>query len=116
MIEYRVEGYSRDYYFKSIVKARAFAIKETMKEPRPYMDNGMPVMNYYPKWIDAVPFIQATGFKQQSGKAKNFGRISYIPEVQRFIWRPNRKNETAWIDKSGKVARRLTQKERNLYL
>ena len=113
---YKVEGYSRDYLLKTLKSARYVAIKESMKEPRPYMDNGKSVMNYHPKWIDEIVFLKANGFLQQSGNAKDLGYVNYISEKQKWLWRPSNKKDSVWLDKEGGATRRLTPKERDLYL
>ena len=116
--EYRVEGYSRDIYTKTIKAARYVAMKESMKEPRPHQIYGRQeeIMNYYPKWVDEITFIRGEGFLQQTGKAKEIGHIYFVTDKQKWMWIPTRRADSVWIDNNGGVVRKLTSKERKRYV
>ena len=122
--EYKVDGYARDFYLKTLKSARYVAMKESMKEPRPYMDYGKKynpytdtpkeVMNYYPKWIEEVKFVKAGGFLQQVGKSKTIGYVKFVSEKQRWAWRPTNIKDSVWLDKDGGAVRKVAPKERDL--
>ena len=111
------EHVSSGKMFKSLADARKYAIEHSIRMHK----NGQYITNrdgnYYDvEIIDARLFYKyrpdgtSLTYSQQSGKTKHAGHV-YIVNPTTIYWRPKNKKDTAWLDKSGRVKRKMTRKE-----
>jgi len=103
--------------FKSLADARKYAIEYCIREKQsgrsPINMDG----NYYGhENIDARLFYRykpegtSLTYNQQSGKTKYAGYV-YIVNPAVIYWRPSNKKDSAWLNRDGRVKRKMTRKE-----
>lgn len=124
----RYGGKPSDYYilyehvdsgkmFKSLADARGYAIEYCIKQH----ERGQRITNrdgnyYDTNLIDARLFHKyrpdgtSLTYNQQSGKTKNVGYV-YVRNPDQIYWRPANKKDSAWLNRDGRVKRRMTPKE-----
>ena len=103
--------------FKSLADARKCAISYSVSEHQ----SGRAVTNrdgnYYDhQYIDARLFYKykpsgtSLTYSQQSGRIKTAGYV-YIRNPTEIYWRPTNKKDSAWLNRDGRVKRKMTRKE-----
>lgn len=103
--------------FKSLADARKYAIEYSIRMHK----NGQFITNRDGNYYDVEniyarlfykhrPDGTSLTYSQQSGKTKYAGHV-YIVNPTKVYWRPNNKKDSAWLDKSGRVKRKMTRKE-----
>lgn len=116
---YTVSGYKAGKYLTDNLSfARYVAVRESMRDPRPYVDyaKGRQTVTYRPMRIDRTEYTKSLSAKsrKQVGSSQAIGTVRYIPEKERWIWITSDKTPL-WIFKSGRPYRKLTKSEMELY-
>lgn len=103
--------------FKSLADARKYAIEYCIREHKNgYRTTNMDGNYYDVEQIEARLFYRVRSesgtpmFNQQSGKSRYVGYV-YIRNDREFYWRPANKKGSAWLNRDGRVKRKMTPKE-----
>lgn len=131
VVQYKVIGYSNDYYRTSLNHARAIAIAESLKRTEIHTDSygNRNVLGSTHTYIDEVAFYKGKGYLHQVGNAKQAGFVKFVENPHgaeyafrglkirgRWLWRASNKTESVWLDKDGRGTARLTKAERDKYI